>query len=106
MRKSDKKLDNQIIKALTKVCHIALDEVEGFVWLTHTVNFQQFPDSLQVTCMFKDEQWLANYIKSPASQGLATLVEKHLADIGIKLNRINKQVVLDSEEPSHQQRLQ
>ena len=52
MRKSDKKIDNQIIKVLTDVCQSALEDIDGFVWLTHSVNFDKFPQSLKITCVF------------------------------------------------------
>lgn len=55
MRKSDKKTDNQIIKALTEVCESAKFETQGFVWLTHTVDYSRFPQSLKVTLVFNDE---------------------------------------------------
>ena len=52
MRKSDKKLDNQLRLVLTDVCETALKEVEGFQWLTHVVNYSNFPQSLRVVCVF------------------------------------------------------
>lgn len=52
MRKTDKKIDQQIIRALTAVCEKAKDNVKGFEWLTHEVDYQRFPESLQVTLAF------------------------------------------------------
>lgn len=52
MRKTDKKLEQRIIRQLTQVCEAAKAEYSGFVWLTHTVNYQRFPQSLKVTLMF------------------------------------------------------
>ena len=54
MRKMDKKRDNTIIAALTQVCHVAQDEGNGFQWLTHSVNYQNFPDSLTVVCVYDE----------------------------------------------------
>lgn len=48
MRKTDKKIENNIRISLTKVCEQALKEVDGFLWLTHTVNYSKFPESLQI----------------------------------------------------------
>ena len=52
MRKTDKKIDNNIRNVLNKVCEQALIEVNGFVWLTHQVNYDKFPASLSVICVF------------------------------------------------------
>ncbi|RUO72187.1 hypothetical protein CWI80_10335 [Pseudidiomarina sediminum] len=55
MRKSDKKIDNEIIRRLTKVCETMKARLSGFVWLTHEVNYQRFPESLLVTLVFDDQ---------------------------------------------------
>ncbi|RUO20128.1 hypothetical protein [Aliidiomarina haloalkalitolerans] len=55
MRKSDKKLENEIIRRLTDVCETMKPQLTGFVWLTHEVNYQRFPASLVVTLVFNDE---------------------------------------------------
>lgn len=98
MRKSDKNIDNKIIKALTNVCHIALEDITGFEWLTHSVNYDNFPRSLKVVCVFDNNQSLATYLKSENSQYLTSLIINNLAKINIKLNNVNSQIELDSEE--------
>lgn len=55
MRKSDKKIDNEIIRRLTEVCETMKSRLSGFVWLTHEVNYQRFPESLLVTLVFDDQ---------------------------------------------------
>ena len=45
MRKSDKKIENQIRDVLTDVCEDTLKGYDGFLWVTHTVNFSSFPQS-------------------------------------------------------------
>ncbi|KJF83619.1 hypothetical protein C0W92_02780 [Photobacterium angustum] len=52
MRKTDKKRDNTIVSVLTQVCHLVQEQDQGFQWLTHKVNYQDFPDSLTVTCVY------------------------------------------------------
>lgn len=98
MRKSDKKIDNQIIKVLTEVCQSTLENTEDFEWLTHTVNFQNFPESLKIVCVFDTNIKLANYLKSANSMRLATLIANSLADIGVELKDAKNQIELDSEE--------
>lgn len=45
MRKTDKKTDNKLREVLTGVCDDALEEFAGFKWLTHLVNYDDFPKS-------------------------------------------------------------
>jgi len=52
MRKSDKKTESEIIRRLTEVCEAAKADCAGFVWLTHEVNYDRFPESLKVTLVF------------------------------------------------------
>ena len=40
MRKSDKKFDNAIRKALIDVCEQAQRSFDGFQWLTHNINYE------------------------------------------------------------------
>ena len=54
-KKSDKKTDREIIHALTDLCEAAKYTHEGFIWLTHEVNYQFFPQSLKVVLVFNDE---------------------------------------------------
>lgn len=54
-KKRDKKTDREIIHALTELCEAAKYTHEGFIWLTHEVNYQRFPQSLKVVLVFNDE---------------------------------------------------
>lgn len=98
MRKSDKKIDNNIRKALTNVCQSALEDIEGLQWLTHSVNFSSFPESLLITCVFDSNINLKNYLTSSQDNYLVCAIESELATIGIKLKNKSKQILLDSEE--------
>lgn len=55
MRKTDKKRESQIIRELTQLCETAKVEHEGFVWLTHEVDYQRFPASLTVILVFNEQ---------------------------------------------------
>ena len=55
MRKNDKKLEREIIRELTKVCEEAKFDHDGFIWLTHEVDYQRFPKSLKVTLVFNEQ---------------------------------------------------
>ena len=98
MRKSDKKLDNQLRKVLTDVCESALKHIDGFKWLTHTVNYSSFPNSLKVICVFDTNESLDNYLLSKSNNQLQLLVANELNRLGIKLKNITNHVLFDTEE--------
>ncbi|RUO23929.1 hypothetical protein CWE09_12330 [Aliidiomarina minuta] len=55
MRNNEQKMERAIIQALTEVCEQAKPRVTGFSWLTHDVDYQRFPESLQVTLVFTEQ---------------------------------------------------
>ena len=68
MRKSDKKIENQIREVLTDVCEDTLKSYEGFLWVTHTVNYSSFPQSLKIICVFETSQDRANTYQTKTDQ--------------------------------------
>ncbi|MFT5282050.1 MAG: hypothetical protein ACI94Z_000877, partial [Yoonia sp.] len=45
MNKTVKKLEGNLVRALTSACEQAKVEVSGFEWLTHTTDYSNFPNS-------------------------------------------------------------
>lgn len=103
MRKTDKKIDNQLRYSLTDVCEIALQELEGFQWLTHTVDYSRFPQSLKIICVFDMNDQLQGYLHSDKKHLLKGLIETELRNLNIKLPNIDKQVIYDTEESCRDQ---
>jgi hypothetical protein len=98
MKKQDKKTDNQIRKALHQVCESALKRVEGFTWLTHLVNYNAFPQSLVVVCVFDSDAMLAQAISEKKDIYLRDAIAQSLAAINIKLKDSNRNIRFDTEE--------
>lgn len=98
MKKSDKKIDNALREALTNVCETALGSVEGFVWLTHVVNYNAFPNSLKIVCVFETDLSLSKAIEAKQDEYFYTLIHHELSAAKITLNKLHQQVSLDSEE--------
>jgi len=89
VRKSDKKIDNQVRQALTEVCELALQHINGYLWITHTANYQRFPDSLIITCMFADKE----SAHDAQQQGeLLKIAQQKLQQLDINLKAPNKQL--------------
>ncbi|MDX2369554.1 MAG: Fis family transcriptional regulator [Colwellia sp.] len=98
MRKSDKKIDNKVRLALTEVCDTALKNFNGFEWLTHLVNYSNFPKSLKVICVFDTKANLSRFKESNSYHELGSLIQKKLFDMGINLTNITSQISYDTEE--------
>ncbi|WP_028025719.1 hypothetical protein [Enterovibrio calviensis] len=94
MRKTDKKIENSLREALTEVCDIALEQHEGFEWLTHFANYGSFPSSLRIVCIFDSNAHLAN----ADTDALCGLIKEKLVDIDIKLKDITRHVTFDTQE--------
>ncbi len=98
MKKSDKKIDRAIREALTEVCEIALVEIAGFQWITHLVNFDRFPASLSVVCVFDTDDSLNKAIGRGDEERLRILIRQHLTLAGFSIADIMKRVRFDTEE--------
>jgi hypothetical protein len=98
MRKSDKKMENQLRIMLTEVCETALKNFNGFEWLTHIVNYSNFPASLNVICIFDTNDNMSNFINSNHRHELVSLIQKKFFDVGINLKSINNHISYDTEE--------
>mgnify|MGYP000521850843 CR=1 FL=1 len=98
MKKTDKKIDNKLRAVLTQACDIALDNVEGFQWLTHQVDYQRWPQSLTITCVFDRNEQLAAAITAHQDDFLRSLITEKLAAAAVLLNNPRQQIRFDSEE--------
>lgn len=101
MKKSDKKTEQAIINALTDVCDEAKTHITGFEWLTHTVNYKNFPASLRVACVFVDAASQQQAIDQHKAEQLLMDIQNTLkhCDIQIKTSQIS----IDNEEACNAQ---
>ncbi|AUI88013.1 Fis family transcriptional regulator [Vibrio azureus] len=95
MRKSDKKVENLIIGVLTEVCEDTLKDYDGFLWVTHTVKFTSFPQSLKIICVFETDQYRANFFKGEGHQHVSTVIQKAFNKVGVSLKSASKQISYD-----------
>ncbi|CAH6857739.1 Fis family transcriptional regulator [Vibrio chagasii] len=98
MRKSDKKIENQIRDVLTDVCEDTLKGYNGFLWVTHTVNFSSFPQSLKIVCVFDSNQDRTNFLEVGGQQQVASVIQSAFNQVGIKLKSIDKHLSFDTQE--------
>lgn len=98
MKKSDKKTENTIRESLTEVCEMALENVSGFKWLTHCVNYNNFPDSLSIVCVFQSNDELLLARKNHMDNYLYKIIRETLERSDIKIPDIKKRILFDTEE--------
>jgi len=98
MRKTDKKIDNQLRLVLTDVCEIALKEINGFLWLTHLVNYSSFPKSLKMVCIFDTNESLTDFMSKDSNKDLEWLIQSQLAEIAVNLTKVTNHISYDTEE--------
>lgn len=98
MRKSDKKLDNDIRKRLGVLCEEEFESIDGFQWLTHTVNYSNFPTSLNIICVFETDDNVRQFLASTDKNKAISTVESALFKLNIKLKTPSKHFRFDSEE--------
>ncbi|REG84363.1 Fis family transcriptional regulator [Marinomonas pollencensis] len=98
MKKTDKKRENALREALTKVCDQMLGEVAGFVWLTHLVDFNRFPQSVKIVCVFERDENLEKALAEGQDARFYQAIDEQfkLANVGIKNSR--PYVSFDTEE--------
>jgi len=96
--KTQKKIENSIRSVLVDVCEQSLKDVDGFQWITHQVNFTDFPASLMITVVFDNDADCEQTKCNGGAPNIRKLIQAKLLKIGVKLKGVNNQIVFDSEE--------
>ncbi|MEP1449246.1 MAG: Fis family transcriptional regulator [Paraglaciecola sp.] len=98
MNKTVKKLDNNVVKALTVVCENAKQDIVGFEWLTHSANYANFPRSLVITCVLDTSESLDLMLTSEQDKALRKQIQRQLLKAGILLKDVRRHVFFDTEQ--------
>jgi len=98
MRKTDKKIDNQLRFVLTEVCEVALKDIDGFQWLTHWANYANFPSSLKVVCVFDTNENLAGFLSGASPADFSALIQAQLLVANVKIIDIASHIYYDTEQ--------
>jgi len=98
MTKTEKKLDNSIVKALTTACETLKIGIAGFTWLTHFSNYRDFPESFIVICIFDTNTELTSAQEARDDVDILNTIKNELQTEGVKIKNIHKHVSFDTEE--------
>ena len=84
--------------ALTRVCDSALKTVPGFQWITHFVNYSNFPDSLVIVSVFATDAELRAVCDARADERLSALIQQELNAVDVPISVKDRQIRCDTEE--------
>ncbi|MFN3579135.1 MAG: hypothetical protein ACK4VV_01515, partial [Pseudomonas sp.] len=73
-------------------------EIEGFAWVTHESEWQNFPTSLQVIWVFETKADIAHALEQGYGKRLYALSAEALSEAGVQVEKITAHVRFDSEE--------
>jgi len=90
--------ERELIEVLTEACEIAKAEITGFCWLTHEVDYQRFPASLQVIWVFDTQLDRRRAEAEGQNARMVELTEMALRELDISLSPVAGHVHFDSEE--------
>jgi len=93
-------IERELIRSLTTACETAKSEIVGFQWLTHDVDYEQFPQSLVVTWMFDSEAHKAGSDKAR----MQALTQTAFDEVGISVSTIASHVAFSVEQPARGKR--
>ncbi|MDY0934490.1 hypothetical protein [Pseudomonas viridiflava] len=91
-------VERRLIAALTQSCETAKSEIPGFCWLTHEVDYANFPASLQVIWAFDTVAAKDQALSQGLDQRMIELTAEALDELGITLTSLPGHVHFDSEE--------
>ena len=92
MKKTHKKIENNLHKTLTIACEHIKDVTSSFSWLTHDVDYDSFPQSLIIRCCLTDGNALSSIEDTELDDVIKQVIKKQLNAIGIDNFNINKQI--------------
>ena len=98
MNKQDKKFEKKLVETLTVCCENFKEEVEGFNWLTHTIDFSNRSQSIKIICVFENNIELTNANEGSDLLLITNTIINCLKGLDITLKNPTKHIRLDSEE--------
>ena len=92
------RIERALVATLTDACETAKAEIPGFEWLTHTVNYADFPQSLVVTWIFDTRANKEHALATGLDNRLRELTATALREADIPPVPLKRCVHFDCEE--------
>ncbi|GGD69335.1 Fis family transcriptional regulator [Lacimicrobium alkaliphilum] len=103
MNRNHKKTEASLVKALTLACEEIKSWEVGFSWLTHTVDYPHFPQSLVITCVFETDENVQTMINTSQDIRLRAEITSQLKRAQLLLQNPQQHIALDSEQSCHRE---
>lgn len=97
-KRDQARIERRLASTLTEACETAKAEIVGFAWLTHEVDYTQFPASLRVVWIFDTQAQKDQALASGQRERMVELTAQALEDADIVIGDVSKRVQFDSEE--------
>ncbi|NVZ71735.1 hypothetical protein [Pseudomonas costantinii] len=97
-KRDNARLERRLVATLTEACETAKAEIPGFDWLTHTVDYAAFPQSLRVTWVFDTRASKDHALAAGAGERMRELTAAALHDAEVPAVQLDRCVRFDSEE--------
>lgn len=91
-------LERLLSQTLTEACETAKTELVGFQWLTHAVDYANFPGSLQVIWVFDTEANRQAALAAGQDKRMTDFTAMALSEAGVGIEQASRHVSCDSEE--------
>lgn len=91
------KIERRLSRALRAACKVAENEVSGFAWVTHAVDYKEYPDTLMVTWVFDSPASLREAMENGVHDRLCTLTAEAFAKSGVRIEDATPHVRFDHE---------
>jgi len=97
-KRNQAQIERRLVKHLTDACETAKGQIPGFVWLTHSVDFEAFPASLKVVWVFDNQVNKDFALADGEARYMLELTTRALADANINVRQVANHVFYDSED--------
>lgn len=97
-KRNQAQIERRLVKHLTDACETAKGQIPGFVWLTHSVDFEAFPASLKVVWVFDNQVNKDFALADGEARFMVELTTRALADANINVRQVANHVFYDSED--------
>lgn len=91
-------IERLLVATLTEACETAKAEIVGFDWLTHEVDYSDFPSSLRVIWVFDTQANKEQALTSGQGERMVELTAIALKDADVLVSPVSAHVHFDSEE--------
>jgi hypothetical protein len=90
--------ERQLVVSLTQACETGKSELVGFCWLTHRVDYQQFPSSLMVVWIFDTQANRDKALENGQGERMLELTAEAFSQADICVSPVSAYLDFDSEE--------